>query len=145
SEAGDRTLLAGDAAGAVDPVLGCGTSLALWSGLRAARAAVEIAHGRAFESARAEYESDRRRQWKGRRRLAELLRGLSARRRVARAAMSVARRSRALREFLTGVASPRDLPTPYGSSPEHDPRVRSSMSGRDVASRLDDSRSCVEN
>src|SRR5262249_34695632 len=42
SVARDGAFLAGDAAGGVDPVLGCGVALALVTGLAAGRAAVQV-------------------------------------------------------------------------------------------------------
>jgi len=104
--AGDGALLAGDAAGAVDPILGCGVSLALAGGRLAARAACDLARGEDPALVERSYAAAWRRESASRRRLAEALRLAGRHPRVLAAAAEVLRRSPRVLDLLVGIASP---------------------------------------
>ena len=91
--AGRRSFLVGDAAGAIDPILGCGVSLALTGGMRAAHAAVRILEGNPVR----EVEQVYRRAWnaesRARRILANALRAIAKSPHTARLAIAALRRS----------------------------------------------------
>lgn len=71
--AGGGAFIAGDASGGVDPVLGCGVTVALCSGLSAGRAALELLSGRPETRVSRAHSRRLRRELLARRRLAALL------------------------------------------------------------------------
>ncbi len=68
-----RLFLVGDAAGSVDPVLGCGLAIALAGGIHAARGAAALAAGRDPRAVAARHRRLLRREIQARRRLAGFL------------------------------------------------------------------------
>ncbi len=72
--AGSSTFAVGDAGGGVDPILGCGVSIALATGLLAAKSAAEIAAGAAPSAVERRYARAYARETSQRRRLAGFLR-----------------------------------------------------------------------
>ncbi len=80
--AADGLFLAGDAGAAVDPIVGCGVTIALRSGILAARAASELVLGREARIVERRYEKALVRVSRVRRALAESLRYLAAHPRV---------------------------------------------------------------
>ena len=103
--AGNGALLAGDAAGAVDPILGCGVSLALAGGRLAALAACDLARGADPVLVERSYTAAWRRESAGRRRLAEALRLAGRHPRVLGVLAEVLRRSPRVLDALVGVAA----------------------------------------
>jgi flavin-dependent dehydrogenase len=97
--------LVGDAGGGVDPVLGCGVTVALRTGIAAARAAHAIARGARQGMAEGEYALFYRREVGARRRLAGLLREASRSAVSARAALAVARLVPGLARSWTAAAA----------------------------------------
>jgi flavin-dependent dehydrogenase len=97
-------LLVGDAAGAVDPILGCGVSLALASGLCAAHAARARMDGASADAVARRYAREWRTMSAGPTRLARALRFLAAHPRCAQAAATVLRGSARGRERLCSIA-----------------------------------------
>lgn len=102
--AGGRWFRAGDAGIAVDPIVGCGVTLALESGMLAARAAQAVVGGVDPRRAARDYEAEYRRLATPRSDLARFLRFLSAHDRTARAAAFVLGRSPKLLAGLVAMA-----------------------------------------
>ncbi|HYC76020.1 MAG TPA: hypothetical protein VEI02_00190, partial [Planctomycetota bacterium] len=96
---------AGDAALAVDPIVGCGVSLALSSGLAAGVAAAAHARGDAAPDASVEHARSVRSAAAGRLRLARFLRYLSTHPAVADAALAVFARTPAVVRALARVGA----------------------------------------
>jgi 2-polyprenyl-6-methoxyphenol hydroxylase-like FAD-dependent oxidoreductase len=90
--AGRATFVVGDAGGTVDPILGCGVSIALTSGLRAAHAAAALVHGARASDIERDYARQHRRDVGARQRLATTLRWISERPGAARIAIAAGRR-----------------------------------------------------
>jgi flavin-dependent dehydrogenase len=101
----DRAFVVGDAAGGVDPILGCGVSIALQSGILAAHAANDILSG--ADTARVErgYCHAYRRETTSRRRLAAFLRVMSRTRWTARLVVSMGRFLPSWTETMVGIAA----------------------------------------
>lgn len=103
-----RHLLVGDAGGGVDPVVGCGLTVALRSGIAAARAARELADGAAPPGVMRRYARTYRAETRARRALAAALAWLGERDALARGALGSARAMPALARRLVAVASGTD-------------------------------------
>lgn len=101
----DGALLVGDAGGGIDPILGCGTSLALESGMLAAVAAVRRARGERDGSAEREYAAAYARATRAPRILAGALLEIARRPRVARGAVALARRVPRVIAAVTAIAA----------------------------------------
>ncbi len=101
----ERTFLIGDAGGGIDPILGCGVTLALETGLLAAKAAAEILAGDDSGAPEQNYAMEYRRRTQTRRALAKFLIALSQRPLLARGTLGLARFSPGLLEALVGIAT----------------------------------------
>jgi flavin-dependent dehydrogenase len=77
SSARDRVFLVGDAAGGVDPIVGCGVSVALTTGVAAARGALALLEGAPPRRIEREYARIVRRETRSRARLARALLSLA--------------------------------------------------------------------
>ncbi len=102
--AGDATFAVGDAGGGVDPILGCGVSIALTTGIQAGRAAAALCAGADPGDVDRMYRRAYRRDTHGRRHLALFLRAISAHRFSARALVRLGRAAPALARALVGIA-----------------------------------------
>ncbi len=101
----DGVLLVGDAAGGVDPVVGCGVTVALRSGLLAARAVGRLQRGEDSKAVLHDYSRAYARETRGRRRLARGLRWVGSRRPLALSALAAARMVSPLTQRLVRVAA----------------------------------------
>jgi len=101
----DGAFLVGDAGGGIDPVLGCGTSVALSSGITAARAAARVVCGASDGSAERDYARDYRAQVRVRRGLATWLLAMGRHPRLARGTFRVARAAPRLTGLLVSIAA----------------------------------------
>ena len=99
--------LAGDAGGAVDPIVGCGVAIALRTGVLAARGAAEIVAGQDPRAVMRRYVAAYRRESRARHVLASLLRWGEARPRVARAVVSLLGRMPRAADRLARIAGGR--------------------------------------
>jgi flavin-dependent dehydrogenase len=100
----EAVFLVGDAGGSVDPILGCGLTIALRSGIHAALAAEQLADGASAPEVERLYTRRYREEAHARRRLAGALVHLSTRPRFARAAAALLRRTPLALELLVRVA-----------------------------------------
>ena len=107
-----RTLLVGDAGGGIDPILGCGVTLALESGILAARAAREIVAGDDSGEPEARYLRQYRSRTHKRRVLAAFLLGLAKRPLLARGTVGVLRFTPGILGSLVSVAAGGSNTTP---------------------------------
>lgn len=103
--AADRAFLVGDATGGVDPIVGCGVTIALRTGIAAAESALALRGGMDFAPAERRHEEAVRREVLGRRRVAGLLLRLADRPPLARGAASLLRRMPGLLARLARVAA----------------------------------------
>jgi flavin-dependent dehydrogenase len=87
----EATFLVGDAGGGIDPILGCGVTLALESGILAAVAAQAIVRGDTSGEPERNYAKEYRRRTRMRRALAAFLLTLSKHPRLARGTFGLAR------------------------------------------------------
>jgi flavin-dependent dehydrogenase len=99
--------LAGDAGGAVDPIVGCGVAIALKSGVLAARGAAAIVAGDDPRAVLRRYVAAYRRESRARHVLASLLRWGEARPRIARAVVSLLGRMPRAADGLARIAGGR--------------------------------------
>jgi flavin-dependent dehydrogenase len=106
------SFLIGDAGGGVDPILGCGVTLALESGIRAARAARGIVDGDVSGEPERDYAREYRKLTQMRRALAAFLLALSHRPLLARGTVGLARLTPGLIESLVRVAAGGEGPDP---------------------------------
>lgn len=95
----------GDAGGAVDPIVGCGVTIALRTGVAAARAVAATVRGRPADAVARAFAAFSRRERAARRALATLLRQGDRRPRLARAVASALRRLPRVSAALVRVAS----------------------------------------
>jgi 2-polyprenyl-6-methoxyphenol hydroxylase-like FAD-dependent oxidoreductase len=118
--AADGVFLVGDAGGGVDPVLGCGTTVALRTGLAAARGVRALVDGAPAATIARDYERLHTRETLARRRVAAFLMAASRRTWTARAVVGLARAMPGATRALVGLAarvepltrgSPRAAPT----------------------------------
>ncbi len=100
-----RSFLAGDAGWAVDPIVGCGVTLALESGRLAAESSATYLAGQPRDAVAARYERRYRRAAAPRERLAGLLEFLSGHRHAAAGAAFVLARAPRLLGFLASRAA----------------------------------------
>ncbi len=103
--AADRAFLVGDATGGVDPIVGCGVTVALRTGIRAAEAALALRGGMDSAPAERRHAEAVRREVLGRRRVAGLLLRLADRPPLARGAASLLRRMPGLLARLARLAA----------------------------------------
>jgi flavin-dependent dehydrogenase len=101
----DAAFLAGDAGGGIDPILGCGVTLALESGILAARAAHAIVAGDVPGDPERSYAREYRARTQNRRRLARFLLALSDHPLLARGTFRLARMSSRLTDPLVRIAA----------------------------------------
>lgn len=106
----DGAFLVGDAGGGVDPILGCGVTLALESGILAARAARDVVRGDASGKPERVYAREYRRLTQLRRALATLLLRVAHRPLLARGTFGLVRRTPGLFDSLVRVAAGGDGP-----------------------------------
>lgn len=97
--------LVGDAGGGIDPILGCGVTLALESGILAASAARVIVNGQSSGAVEREYVREYRRRTRTRRALASFLLALANRPRVARGTVELVRLTPKLLGWLVNIAA----------------------------------------
>jgi flavin-dependent dehydrogenase len=107
----DAAFLAGDAGGGVDPILGCGVTLALESGIRAARAARSIVDGDVSGDPERDYVRAYREQTRSRRALARFLLALSRHPTLARGTFQSVRVFPRLIDALVGIAAGDEAPS----------------------------------
>ena len=100
-----RSFLVGDATGGVDPIVGCGVTVALRTGIAAAEAALALRGGMASASVERRHAEAVRREVDRRRTLAGLLLRLADRPRFARGAALLLRRMPGLLARLARVAA----------------------------------------
>ena len=100
----DGAFLVGDAAGGVDPVVGCGVSVALCTGVAAAGAARQLRDGRPAADVSADYARVVRAETAQRLRLARLLLVLSRHPALARSALRVLSRAPGLAAAIARAA-----------------------------------------
>jgi flavin-dependent dehydrogenase len=103
--AAQRAFLVGDAGGGVDPVLGCGTTVALRTGLAAALGARALCDGVPAASVARDYERVYARETKARRRVAAFLIAASQSPRAARLVIALARALPSPTRALVGFAA----------------------------------------
>lgn len=101
----DGAFLVGDAGGGIDPILGCGTSLALESGELAAVAALRRAHGEIDGAPERDYAAAYARTTRAPRILATALLEIARRPRFARGAVAFARRVPRVIAAVTAIAA----------------------------------------
>jgi len=112
----DGAFLVGDAGGSVDPVLGCGTTVALRTGLAAALGARALCDGVSAATVARDYRRSYARETRARRRVAALLIAASQSPRTARVVIALARALPSPTRALVGFAA-RVEPLVRGSSP----------------------------
>lgn len=95
----------GDAGGGVDPIVGCGVSIALTTGVLAGRAAARLAAGEPRARVERDYSRAYARETRGRRHLARFLLAAAARPLTARAVVALGRLVPAWTGALVGVAA----------------------------------------
>ncbi len=108
----EATILVGDACGGIDPILGCGVTLALESGILAAQAARAIVDGDTSGRVEHRYVEALARRTRARRRLAAFLLALSEHGGLARGTIGLARLVPGLVDALVGVAAGGTHPVP---------------------------------
>jgi 2-polyprenyl-6-methoxyphenol hydroxylase-like FAD-dependent oxidoreductase len=113
--AANGAFLVGDAGGGVDPVLGCGTTVALRTGLAAALGARALCDGAPAATVARDYERLHARETTARRRVAAFLIAASRSPRTARAVIALARALPSPTRALVGFAA-RVEPLVRGSS-----------------------------
>jgi menaquinone-9 beta-reductase len=99
------TLLVGDAGGGIDPILGCGVTLALETGILAAEAARAIVSGDVSGAPERQYAREYRQRTQMRRMLATFLLTLSNRPALARGTLGLARRTPRMLGWVVNVAA----------------------------------------
>jgi 2-polyprenyl-6-methoxyphenol hydroxylase-like FAD-dependent oxidoreductase len=100
-----ESFLVGDAGGGIDPILGCGVSVALRSGIEAARSARARMDGRPRERVRENYEHFYAHEVRARRALSSFLRAAARHAALARVLVRVARASPLVTRSLVRIAA----------------------------------------
>jgi 2-polyprenyl-6-methoxyphenol hydroxylase-like FAD-dependent oxidoreductase len=123
-----RAFLVGDACGGVDPIVGCGVTVALRTGVFAAEAAVALRGGAGAASVAGEYETALRREVRRKRLLASLLLHLSSRPGRAKGVAGLLRRCPRLLAALARLAA--GPPGDASIGPEAPPSARASETAK---------------
>jgi len=113
------TLLVGDAGGGIDPILGCGVTLALESGILAAQAARAIVSGDVSGGPERRYVREYKKRTQMRRALAAFLLALSNRPVLARGTLGLARVTPRTLSWLVNVATGSSAQEPVRSRLVH--------------------------